>query len=261
LFLIEGRAELAGVVEHAEALLEPDGLDVAVAVPVDLHRADRVEATDPFLITLEDLGVVCRHLVEALEGGEGDGGHPGLPQRRARHVDADLAHDGAGDVVGDVAAADNNDVVAQLLGQVAQRNIPQELYAAQHAGALQARQGERPRVLGAHRDDHRIVIGDDLIEADVDADAGVAVELDPQGADHVDLGADQIAWQPVLGDAVDQHASGLFLSVEDDRPDAQQCQVVGAGQTRRTGADDRHLASIVRETVCLDPFEVGKQGS
>ena len=66
------------------------------------------------------------------------------------------------------------------------------------------------------------------------------LQLDAERQDLVDLGADEVARQAVLGHALVQHAADDRCGVEQRHAVAEQREVVRAADPRRAGADDRH---------------------
>ena len=91
----------------------------------------------------------------------------------------------------------------------------------------------------ADGDEHGLVaLLEQLLHGHVDAEAEVVPDLDAERLDALDLGAQHLARQAVVGDADRGHAAGLGQRLEDGAVDALEPEVVGAGQAGRPGADD-----------------------
>ncbi len=74
-------------------------------------------------------------------------------------------------------------------------------------------------------------------------DTRLGSDLDSCLAQNADLGVEHIGRQPVVGDAVAQHAAERGGLEHGDRV-TRQPQVVGGRQARRTGADHRHSLAL-----------------
>ncbi len=70
-------------------------------------------AEDPFFLSLQDLHVVRRHLLERLEAAQMHFLHEGLSKSDTGNVGFDLPKDRPSDVVGHVATADDDDSLSQ----------------------------------------------------------------------------------------------------------------------------------------------------
>ena len=214
----------------------------------ELHRAHAVEAHDAFFLTFDDLDVVGRHLLQGLQRTEVHGADVPVAQGGARGVCGDLAHHGAAYVVGHIAAADDHHAAAQGQG-LAHGHRPQELDATVDALCVGPRQGQLPRALGPNGQHHRVVSLSQIPQAAVATDLAARDGLHAQIADDVDLGLDDVPRQPVFGYAHGQHAAEDGLQLVDGHGEAHQGQVVGGGQTGRTGADHAHRATALRGYV------------
>ncbi len=125
----------------------------------------------------------------------------------ARDVERDLAQHGAPDVVGDVAAADDDDALAELAaGCRARRRAGTRRRRARPAasapGIGSVRELLAPTAIDHARRGARAARRRRRRRRPRSRCSG----LDAQRADDLDLGADQIARQAVLGDADCQHA-------------------------------------------------------
>ncbi len=99
---------------------------------------------------------------------------------------------------------------------------------------------------GPRADEHHVVIGKQLLDADSHPDDHVQTKLHAQGLQVVDLGQDHLLGQAELRDTVHQHATGQVQRLENSYLVAQLDQVPGHGQPGGTGAHHRHLLPGVR---------------
>ena len=220
-------------------------VNVAVVVALDLDRPPAVHALDALLVALANLDGVGRHLLQRLQRHEAHAPRAGQARRGARRVVRRLAHHRAGDVVGDVAAADDDDLVSQVDG-LTDGHGAQQIDAAVDARPALARQAEGTRALRADGDDHRGVLTAESVEADVLADGDAGADLDTQRLDHRHLALDQLTRQTVLGHTDGEHAGGYRFAVEDHRLEAHQGEIVRRRQAGRSGADDRDALPVRR---------------
>lgn len=107
-----------------------------------------------------------------------DAGHMGGPQPQA----------GAGGVHGHIAAADHHHPFARQVGDPALADVPQHPHGADHALAVLAGDAQLFVVVGADGDVHRVVLGLQLVQAQVGAaHLGVHDRLDPGVQDVLDV--------------------------------------------------------------------------
>ena len=172
-----------------------------------------------------DLGVLGRHVADATAVDDGD-------LLRAE------AHARAGNVHGDVAAADDHDALAREVWHLA---------VADGAAASSRRtpRPARPRPQGRascrcgrrwpgrrHRTPRAGARG-------TSPSTGCAeLDVDAAGQDPVDLGLQALARQAVARDAVAEHAAQLAALLEDGDLVAHDGQVVGARKSGGAAADD-----------------------
>ncbi len=212
--------EAAILVVHAQAAPQLDSLDRSVFAPEDFDRTPAVEAAKTLLVALENLERVRGHLLETLERNQLDVRRVGQSRRRAGRVISGLTQHRTGDVIGNVAAADDDDVAANVK-TLPQRDGPQEVDAAIDTRPALAGQPKSPRRLGADRDQHGREVTPELGERNVFPDRDAATNLDPERLDHRDLGRDHTAWQPIRRDAQGEHPSRPGLDLENDRLETQ----------------------------------------
>src|SRR5690606_24852838 len=117
------------LVVHPEAAAELDPGHTPGLVAPDLDRPPAVPALDALLVALDDLDRVGGHLLERLERHEVHAAAADETGRRARGVESRLPDDGACDVVGDVAAADHDGLVAEV-ERLVERDRTQQVHAA-----------------------------------------------------------------------------------------------------------------------------------
>ncbi len=80
-----------------------------------------------------------------------------------------------------------------------------------------------------------------FLDGDVLTDFDTGADLDTQLTDDVDLSSDDVLLELVGRDAVDHHTAGFVMFLEDGGFVTLGGEVVGSGQTGRTGADDSDL--------------------
>ena len=68
----------------------------------------------------------------------------------------------------------------------------------------------------------------------------IQLECHAEVEDALDLGVEDVAWQPVCRDAEAHHAAGHRAGLADRDLVAATGEVVGGGKARRAGADDQH---------------------
>ena len=130
--------------------------------------------TTPFLAGLVDLLAVGEHLVLGLQGDQGD-----ADTAIALALDAGEA---AGDVHGDVAAADDDDGLGDLEG-LAKGDAAQEVHGGVDLRVIAAGDTGGAALVQTDGEQHGVVLGAQLVHLDVLADAGAAADLDPHRSD------------------------------------------------------------------------------
>ena len=147
-------------------------------------------------------------------------------KRRAGRVERDLPQHGAANVVGHVAAADHDHAPSEGW-RVPERDVAQELDAAEHAGGIRAGDRERAGALRADGDHDGVMARPQLGELHVLADLAIRHRPHAELENDVDLRADQVARQPVLGDADGEHPGEHRLHLVDRHVEAEEREVVG----------------------------------
>src|SRR5262249_31290134 len=214
--VVVDRVEAVLLVEDTQDATELDAGYLAGLVAKDLHWPEAVVPDQSLLVALADLDVIGRHFLPALQTAEVDLAHAGRAGSGAGRVEVGLPQDGAGDVVGDVTAADDDDAPAERR-RPAQGYVTQEIDAAEYVRPIDPGNLQAARALGPHGDDHGGVIATQLLEGDLLADGRVAANLNAQRLDEANLGADKGAGQTVLRHPEWQHPRRHRLRRVDDR--------------------------------------------
>src|SRR6266545_4632002 len=169
---------------------------------------------------------------------------PGLEAHDGDLVGAQ-AQGGAGGVGGGVAAADHQDLLADLHGP-AVAGLAQELQPARDAAQVAAFHREAAADVLADGEEGGVVAAE-VLPGDVGADAGVAADLDAaEPLDLGDLGVEDLLGQVPVGDAAAQHAARPGLRLQDRHPVAEAAQVVGAAEPAGPGADHGDVLAVER---------------
>ena len=117
----------------------------------------------------------------------------------------------------------------------------QEADGVEHAAGVLVGDVDPLGEVGTDRDEHRVEAALRPLGLEV-LDAVALLEAHAERRDPVDLGVQDVAGQPVGGDAVAHHPAGLGAVVADDDVVAEPGQVVRGRQPARAGADDEHAA-------------------
>ena len=176
----------------------------------------------------------------------GKGGHVLEP---AAIDDADLlgagAHARAGAVHGDVAAADDRDLLAGEIGNLPVADAAQKVDRRAHSHGVGPLQAQLFTNMGADGDVDGVVSGGDGAHL-LAAHACLVAHLDVgQAADGAHVLVEAGAGEAVGRDAVAHHAACLLLFFENGDVVPHEGQKVGAGEARGAGADDGYLAAGV----------------
>jgi len=256
----EGRGEAVLGVEYRRHRDRLQALGASLAH--DPVRTPAVHDPDPLVLRLGDLLGGSGHLLRRLEGHDGHVGDA-RPDRRAGHVQrggeaaagvllglrvqrlrggAHLPAGGrpqrrAGRVEGDVATADHDHPLAEVDPEPLV-HVQEELHRPQHAVQFVAGDVQVAAPAGADGEEHRGMLGQQLLKGYVGADPAAGPDVDAELEDGLDLTADQAAGQAVLGDAEHHHPAEPVLRLVDRDRVATQAQVVGGRQARRPTADD-----------------------
>ena len=122
------------------------------------------------------------------------------------------------------------------------------------AGEILAGHAGVARVLGAGRDQQRVVAGFELVQRDVDTDIDAIVEGGALGRDLVDAAVDAVLLHLEVGNAVAHEPAGARLPLVDVDLVAGPRQLLGGGKARRSGPDDAdRLAGEDRGHLRGDP--------
>jgi len=146
-------------------------------------------------------------------------------------------------VHGDVAAADDGDLVAEenLFPEINPFQIIDAMDDALHlfAGDIQL-----AAVDCSATDKDRVIFLLELIEGNILADGLVQMNLDAEVLDDLDLRPEDVLGEAIFGDAHGKPAARHGEGFEDLHVIALGRQIVGAGKTGGTGADDGDLLAL-----------------
>ena len=230
-----GRIGLAQLHLHAG-----DGLDEALVVGEDLHGVAQGLEDDALFLGVFDLLFPGRQLSHAAAVDDVDGV-------------GTQAQGAAGGVHGNVAAADDGDLLADADGGLAggqiclhQVGAGQELVGGVHT--LQALAGDAHEAgqtgTGTHEDSLIAVLAHQLVDGQDLADDHVALEVHAHLLQAVDLLLDDGLGQTELRNAVHQHTACHMQGLVHSDLVAQLCQVACGGQTGRACTDDGDLVAV-----------------
>ena len=119
------------------------------------------------------------------------------------------AYGRAGDVDGDVAAADDRHLAADP-GHAGEVDLAQEVHALADAVGLLARHPELDPLMGPQcQVDRLVALAEEVIDGHIPAESGVELYFDAQVGDDLDLLRQDLPRQPVGRDADTQHAARL----------------------------------------------------
>src|SRR5512132_584271 len=202
---------------------------------VDLHdldgeggRVDRLDGPQPvdhdaFLQRLVRFELVRRHL------------RPGAPIDDHRLVAE--AHGDAGGVHCRIAAAVDGDLAAEL-GRIAHLDVLEEADRVEDLAGVAGGDVGLLREVCAHGDEHRVELAS-LFFADDVLDLVIEHDLHARSLDALNLAVEDVARQPVGGDAEVHHAACDRAGLVDLHGMAHQRQMMRARQTAGAGADDQ----------------------
>ncbi len=145
---------------------------------------------------------------------------------RARHIHRD------------VATADDDDTLAQIEVVAAEIDVDQEIDRAQHTVELFAFDVELAAGIGADADEDGIIFLAQIGHREVAAQRLIELKRGAQREDRFDFEIDQFARQSIFRHAEFQHAARYGRRLEDGDLVAEQSQIVGAGQSGWTRADN-----------------------
>ena len=229
--LVVFRGKFVVFVKDGNALFEDDAGDAAVR---DLKFLRAPAVVDLYALAL------CFLLLLGQSGHFGDG----LEAVHGGMVRA-LAHGGAGDIDGDIAAADHNDLSLERRA-AGERDITQEVDASDHALGVLAGDIQLSAALRADGDIEGFkALHAELRDGNIPADLDAGFEFDVHAAQNVDLGVDNALFEAEVRDAEREHAADAALLFKDGHAVAVAREVVGAGEARRAGADDGDLLAVV----------------
>ncbi len=150
-----------------------------------------------------------------------------------------------GGIQGHRSAADDHDLFTELdaVTAIEVEQIVDRLDDAVLVGAVDR---EVPSAHGADgQEDGFESIFTELFETEVVGNRTVSVKCDPELFDRRNFAVDDTSWQAVFGYPVAEHPSEFGQSLEDSHVIAHERQIVGAPQTGRTAADNRHPVTAV----------------
>src|SRR5690606_15226175 len=165
----------------------------------------------------------------------------------AGHALGTLADGGTVAVHRGVATSEHHHLLAlhvdEIIGGLLEAEVAVDVGDEEIQGIVHARQiltGETALHVGvgAHAHEHGVVVGQQLLDADVLAHLGIETELDAHAAEDFAATAEYALLQLELGDAEGEQAADLRVAVEHHRGHAIAYQHVGTTQAGRAGADD-----------------------
>ena len=171
----------------------------------------------------------------------------GIAAVGAGHALGALANGGAVAVHGGVTSTQDHhalalhvDEIGRILleAQVAVDVGHQEIQGVVHAGQVFAGEAALHVGVGAHAQEDRVELLEQLVHGHVLAHLGVEAEFHAHPAEDLATAAEHGLLQLELGDAEGQQATDLGVLVEHHRGHAVAHQDVGAAQAGRTGTDD-----------------------
>jgi len=137
-----------------------------------------------------------------------------------------------------VAAAVDRDAAAERR-PLALGHGPEERHRVENAPGVARGDVDALRQMGADRDEHGVERSLAPLGLEV-LDPVAAHDAHAKAAEALDLRVEHVAWQPVGGDAVAHHPARLRAGVADLDLVPPAGEVVGGGQSARTGTDDEH---------------------
>ena len=146
--------------------------------------------------------------------------------RRARHID------------GHIAAADNRHLAADF-GLAGEIDFPQKFDALANAVGLFTRNAQLDALVGPESQIDRLVaVIQQIINGQIRTQRGAGFYFNPQIGNDFNFLIDDLPGQPMGRDADSEHSARLGQGLIDRRQDAFFGQLIGAGETRRAGADN-----------------------
>ena len=209
--------------------------------PLNGFRLMLEEELDPFFLCLG-------HFVRI-------GGHVALLAAVGHRNTCAEAHRGTGDIHGDIAAADDDDLLAD--GRpCAGVHFAQEVDSAPDTLQVLARDAESSGLLGTDGEiDGVIALLTQLLNGDVLSDLDAAAEDHAKFLEHVDLGVQHGLLQTEGRDSVAEHTAGKLVFVKHRHAIVVRREEVGAAQAGRAGTDHGDL--LVAEVIELLGDEAG----
>ena len=174
----------------------------------------------------------------------------------------DLACGGAGDVHGDVAAADDEDFFADGEAE-AEVDVEEEVDAFVDAIEVYAGDGEVAAAVGSDGDKGGVEVAAEVGDGEVTSCGLIEFEVDVSGGeDLADLGFDDVAGESVLGQAEIEHATGDLGGFEEGDGVAHEGEVVCGGEADGAGADDGDaIGELGLAAACVDVDGVAGLGA
>ena len=139
----------------------------------------------------------------------------------------------AHDVHGDVAAADDDDLLAVEVRHVVIADGTQHHDGGHDVAAVLAGDADLFVLMGADGDIDAVILMLELFKPDVLANGHAGVDLNAGGEDGLDLLVKELSREAVARDAVAEHAAELLALFVDGHGVAHQSQIVRAAQAAR----------------------------
>ena len=110
---------------------------------------------------------------------------------------------------------------------------------------------------GSDGDEDGVEVGGEIVERQIEADAGIEDEFDAHAFDEIEFAAQNGLGQPVLGNGEAQHAAGFAALFKDGDFVAEHGEIEGRGEAGGTGAGHGNLAARGRKTARENALEHG----
>ena len=216
------RAATAGLPDDLG--LDAQAAGAAVGADLDGDGGRELEDLAALGLSAGDLGVLCGHVADAAAVDDGD-------------LICSEADRRAGDVHGDVAAADDHDALAGEVGHLLVADGAQHLYRGLDAGGVLVGQAELLVGVCANGKVDGVVV---LAQAGelLAVDGVLELDLDAALEDPVDLLLEALTRQAVAGDTVAEHAAKVTALLKDRDVMAHDREVVGARDAGGAAADN-----------------------
>ncbi len=190
----------------------------------DLLRSPAVHQFDAVFQRFRNFILCRRHLIPLFQAEHGDFIRTGTQC-------------GTGDVNGHIAAAHYNSLTLQT-NSVIPVDAAQEIHTSLNTLRIFTGNTGEPAALHSDSDIEAFVtLLAQLLNGNIFPDFHTAFDLDTHLADHIDFRVEDIFFQPVARDAVDEHTAGFFFFFKNGHRVAVLPQEIGGRQSGRTGTD------------------------